>query len=137
MGARGRKSKAQLMVVPVEPTVSASAPSTRPSNALPPPADLGPAGRKLWQDITQDFTLETAAEVQQFYEACVMEDRAVQLRARIDAEGLVTKTYRDHPCLKHELAARAFVVRTLANLFPSAPDEKPKRYRTSPGYYGG
>ena len=134
MGARGRKSKAQLMVVPVESPIPAPA---RSPSALPPPADLGPAGKKLWQDITQDFTLETAAEVQQFYEACVMEDRAVQLRARIDAEGLVTKTYRDHPCLKHELAARAFVVRTLANLFPSAPDEKPKRYRTSPGYYGG
>ena len=37
--------------------------------------------------------------------------------------------------LGHELGARAFVVRTLGNLFPSAADERP-RYRSSPGYYG-
>jgi len=127
MGARGRKSKAQLMVVPSESPIPAA---PRAPSILPAPADLGPAGKKLWQDITQEFTLETAAEVQQFYEACVMEDRAVQLRARIDAEGVMPETLRrDHPLLKHELAARAFVVRTLANLFPPTPVEKPLRYR--------
>src|SRR5262245_20918942 len=131
MGARGRKSKAQLMVVPLESAVPAkrSAPSV-----LPAPADLGPAGTKLWQDITAEFTLESSAEVQQLYAAYGMEDRAMKLRKFIDSEGKMVEirgTRRDHPCLKHELGARAFVVRTLANLFPSAA-EKPPRY----GYYG-
>ena len=130
MGARGRKSKAQLMVVPAGPAMSASAPSTKAPSVSPPPADLGPAGKKLWLELIKDFTLETSSEVQQLYEACVMEDRAVQLRARIDAEGVMPETLRrDHPLLKHELAARAFVVRTLANLFPPTPVEKPPRYR--------
>jgi len=137
MGARGRKSKAELMVVQSEPTPAAP---TR-SSSVSPPGDLGEAGAKLWQRLTKEFTLETSAEVQQLYEACCMEERAVQLRAHIDKDGEVIKIGegglpRDHPCLKHELAARAFVVRTLANLFPPAAAEKPPRYRSSPGYYG-
>ena len=135
MGARGRKSKAQLMVISESPTPAVL---TRLSSALPPPADLGATGKELWRQITSEFRLESSAEVQQLYEACCMEDRAVKLRKYIDAEGEMVEisgTRRDHPCLKHELAARAFVVRTLANLFP-IPDEKPPRYRTSPGYYG-
>jgi hypothetical protein len=96
---------------------------------LPPPADLGDAGRELWQQITSEFTLESSAEVQQFYQACCMTDRAVKLRGHIDREGEMVEirgTRRDHPCLKHELGARD--VRTLANLFPSAADEKLPRY---------
>src|SRR5262245_1064131 len=137
MGARGRKSKTQLMVVPPESPIPAAL--TRSSSVLPAPADLGVAGKKLWQDITREFTLESSAEVQQFYEACCMEDRAVKLRRHIDREGEMVEirgARRDHPCLKHELAARAFVVRTIANLFPSPPAEKPRRYRSSTGYYG-
>src|SRR5262245_27193001 len=137
MGARGRKSKAELMVVrPESPTPAAT---TRSSSGSPPPADLGAAGKELWRQITSEFTLESSAEVQQFYEACYMEDRAVKLRKHIDREGEMVEirgTRRDHPCLKHELAARACVVRTIANLFPSPPAEKPRRYRSSTGYYG-
>ena len=113
--------------------------TTRSSGILPPPADLGVAGKELWRQITSEFTLESSAEVQQFYEACCMEDRAVKLRKHIDREGEMVEirgTRRDHPLLKHELGARAFVVRTLANLFPSVAAEKPPRYRSSPGYYG-
>src|SRR5262245_40089808 len=126
MGARGRKSKAQLMVIGSESPRPAV--TTRSSSALPPPADLEIAGKKLWQEITREFALESAAEVQQLYAACCMEDRAVKLRRHIDREGEMVEirgTRRDHPCLKHELGARAFVVRTLANLFPSAAAEKP------------
>jgi hypothetical protein len=137
MGARGRKSKAQLMVVQSESPAQAA--PARSSSTLPPPADLGAAGKELWRQITSEFTLESSAEVQQFYQACCMTDRAVKLRKHIDREGEMVEirgTRRDHPCLKHELGARAFVVRTLANLFPSAAAEKPPRYRSSPGYYG-
>ena len=85
MGARGRKSKAQLMVLQSEsPTLTAT---TRSSSVLPPPADLGVAGKELWPKITSEFTLESSPEVQQFYEACCMEDRAVKLRRHIDREG--------------------------------------------------
>jgi hypothetical protein len=137
MGARGRKSKAQLMVVQSEPS---PAPASKSSASVSPPGDLGPNGKKLWGDITRDYALETSAEMQMLFEICVMADRAANLRKRIDKEGEVLKLSeaglpRDHPCLKHELAARAFIVRSLANLFAREPDEKP-RYRSSRGYYG-
>jgi hypothetical protein len=51
--------------------------------------------------------------------ACQSLDRAEALRAEIDADGQVIRSrgqIRDNPCLKHELAARAFVVRTLSRL---------------------
>ena len=57
-----------------------------------------------------------------------MEDRAAKFRRHIDRDGEMIETKgmrRDHPCLKHELAARAFVTRTIANLFPPPTDEKP------------
>jgi hypothetical protein len=44
-------------------------------------------------------------------------DRAEALRIEIDRDGEVIRlrsTVKDHPALKHELANRAFVVRTLA-----------------------
>src|SRR5262245_13409015 len=113
MGARGRKSKAER---PESPTPAAT---TRSSSGSPPPADLGAAGKELWRQITSEFTLESSAEVQQFYEACCMEDRAVKLRKHIDREGEMVEirgTRRDHPCLRHELAARAFVVRRLKGI---------------------
>src|SRR6476620_2585731 len=106
MGARGRKSKAQLMVIQSDSAIPAT---PRPSSALPPPADLGAAGKELWRQITSEFTLESSAEVQQFYQACCMTDRAVKLRQHIDREGEMVEirgTRRDHPCLKHELGAR-------------------------------
>ena len=52
-------------------------------------------------------------------QACAGLDRAEALRAQIDADGEVIRGrdgLKDHPALKHELASRAFVVRTLARL---------------------
>jgi hypothetical protein len=46
-------------------------------------------------------------------------DRAEKYAEQIDAEGATIETkhgLKEHPLLKHELAARAFVVRTLQRL---------------------
>ena len=52
--------------------------------------------------------------------ACQALDRAERCREAIDNEGEMIRTKaagpRDHPLLKHELAARSFVVRTLQRL---------------------
>jgi hypothetical protein len=52
-------------------------------------------------------------------QACQSLDRAEGLREDINRDGAVLVSrgqIRDNPCLKHELAARAFVVRTLSRL---------------------
>jgi hypothetical protein len=52
-------------------------------------------------------------------QACQALDRAETLRSEIERDGEVLRlqgTVRDHPALKHELANRAFVVRTLVRL---------------------
>jgi hypothetical protein len=57
--------------------------------------------------------------VELLLQACQAADRAEALAAVIDQDGerIVTKTgIKDHPCLKHELAAKSFVVRTLQRL---------------------
>jgi hypothetical protein len=51
--------------------------------------------------------------------ACQQLDRAEALKAQIDQEGEVVQTRngpRDHPALRHELQARAFVAKTLLRL---------------------
>ena len=63
-------------------------------------------------------------------------DRAEALAAAIDADGETIKGkngLRAHPCLKDELAARSFVVRTLARLGITTESVKPMG-RPSPGF---
>jgi len=51
--------------------------------------------------------------------ACECLDRAVALRAIIDAEGMIVRTrtgLKDHPLLRHELANRALVSKLLVRL---------------------
>jgi hypothetical protein len=84
-----------------------------------PPAKLGASGMSLWRDITAAYQFEDRASYQALYEACAAADRAESCRKQIDADGEVIRTkmgLKDHPLLKHELAARAFIVRTLGRL---------------------
>jgi hypothetical protein len=51
--------------------------------------------------------------------ACQSLDRAESCRAEIDRDGEIIRSKtgtKEHPLLKHELAARAFVARTLHRL---------------------
>jgi hypothetical protein len=103
-----RKSRLQLM--PPVPDLAA------------PPADLGEAGAKLWRTVLDEVDIESAIAQQMLREACLEEDRAGELHAAGD--------------FKNELAARAFVVRTLQKLLPKPthifmgrPPGPPARYR--------
>jgi hypothetical protein len=52
-------------------------------------------------------------------QVCKAADRAAEMRAVIDRDGLTVDTkhgIREHPLLKHELAAQAFMTRTLNRL---------------------
>jgi hypothetical protein len=84
-----------------------------------PPRPLGDAGLALWLRVNSEYDISDAAGVEMLCQACQSLDRAEALRAEIDADGEVIRArglVKDHPALKHELASRAFVVRTLARL---------------------
>jgi hypothetical protein len=110
MGARGRKSAAEL--------------ASQPVAAIPPrvvrdpriPGLLGEHGLALWREITAAYQIDSAAACQLLYEACSARDRAESCRDRIERDGVVTEGGREHPLVKHELAARAFVARVLQRL---------------------
>ena len=81
-------------------------------NAPKPPRKLGPAGESLWNLIQSEYRIEDVGGVELLMQACLAADRADELAAIIDQDGarIVTKTgIKDHPLLKHELAARAFI----------------------------
>jgi hypothetical protein len=81
---------------------------------------LGKFGRNLWDRITSEYDVADAGGLELLTLACQALDRAEALRARIDRDGEIILRadggVRDHPGLKHELAARSFVARTLSRL---------------------
>jgi hypothetical protein len=90
-----------------------------PSSATDHPPTLGDAGRTLWIKILSAHDIQDAAGLAMLEQACIALDRAEMLRAEIERDGQVIRVrgnVRDHPALKHELANRAFVVRTLTKL---------------------
>jgi hypothetical protein len=94
----------------VKPTVSSSP---------EPPAPLLAAGRKLWDQVHAEYDVSDVAGLALLAQSCQMLDRAEDLAAEIAADGSVLRGrdgIKDHPALKHELAARAFIVRTLDGL---------------------
>jgi hypothetical protein len=89
------------------------------ASGIQPARELGANGRRLWNQVMAEYDISDCGGLEMLVQACQSLDRAEDLRAQIDADGVVVRTrgvIRDHPALKHELAARAFVVRTLARL---------------------
>jgi hypothetical protein len=105
-----RRTSPKLTVIPA------------PSVEQPPrsPIKLGPIGQSLWDDIVSSYEFSDRASYETLGQACAAADRAERCREQIDVDGECIKVrgggVRDHPLLKHEIAARSFVVRTLARL---------------------
>ena len=98
------------------------------STGQPPPRKLGQHGLKLWHAITADYHIEDVGGIELLAQACAAADRAEALAAIIAEDGETIKGkngLRAHPCLKDELAARSFVVRTLARLGITTENLKP------------
>jgi hypothetical protein len=91
-----------------------------PASTVPdPPAALGPAGIKLWRSILAVYDISDPGGRALLEQAALAADRAERLRAEIDAAGEIIHTRngpREHPGIKGELAARAFVTRCLVKL---------------------
>jgi hypothetical protein len=102
-----------------------------------PPRSLGDQGLSLWNRITSEYRIEDCGGIELLAQACQALDRAETLRSEIERDGEVLRlgdTVKDHPALKHELANRAFVVRTLVRLGLNFEPAKPSVGR--PGYGG-
>jgi hypothetical protein len=101
------------------PTLTVIDPAAAP-NPMDPPGTLGEAGRKLWLAIHRDFVVDDAGGLEMLAQIAAAVDRAAEYAAAIERDGgptIRTKTgIRDHPLIRHEIAARSFVVRSLHNL---------------------
>src|SRR5215203_1053537 len=90
-----------------------------PSNSPAPPRTLGEHGQSLWQAVTTEYGIEDAGGVELLAQACSALDRAEECAGHIADDGVVIRSkagLKEHPLLKHEIAARSFVVRTLSRL---------------------
>jgi hypothetical protein len=84
-----------------------------------PPRPLGKAGRDLWGRIHAAYNVSDAGGIQLLCEACVASDRAEGLAEEIAKDGMAIRTARgvkDHPLIRHELAARSLVCRLLCRM---------------------
>jgi hypothetical protein len=111
--------------------------SNQAVTASQPPRTLGDPGLSLWNRIMSEYRIEDCGGLEILAQACQALDRAETLRSEIERDGDVLRlqgTVRDHPALKHELANRAFVVRTLVRLGLNFEPVRPSVGR--PGYGG-
>jgi hypothetical protein len=85
-----------------------------------PPRTLGQHGGDLWRSIMSEYVIDDSGGREMLCQACQALDRAETCREAINKDGELIKSktlgIREHPLLKHELAARSFVVRTLQRL---------------------
>ena len=89
------------------------------NKSLEPPRTLGKVGLNLWSRITSAYDIADEGGREMLAQCCAAADRAESLRTQIDQDGEVISTRvgkKDNPLLKHEIAARSFVVRTLSRL---------------------
>jgi phage terminase small subunit len=90
-----------------------------PPDPNAPPRQLGENGLSLWRTVTSEYQIEDAGGIEMLAQACVALDRAEELAEHIRRDGLVIRSkagLKENPLIKHELAARSFIVRTLARL---------------------
>ena len=100
------------------PTLTVIDPASKP-NPLAPPPSLGEAGTKLWRDIHSDFEITDAGGLAMLAQICAAADRVAEYASTIARDGSTIRTktgLKDHPLLRHELAAQSFIVRSLHRL---------------------
>jgi hypothetical protein len=87
---------------------------------IEPPATLGPAGAKLWRSIMVQYDIQDAGGLAILEDACAARDSATGSAEIIAAEGRMIRMksggWRDHPLIKHEIAARALTAKLLGKL---------------------
>ena len=102
---------------PPQPPLTIIGPTT--VNPHAPPATLGKTGANLWNRVMSEYGIDDAGGREILLQSCAAADRAAECAELVARDGLTVRSPtgpKDHPLLKHELAARAFVVRSLHKL---------------------
>jgi hypothetical protein len=84
-----------------------------------PPRALGKVGQDLWDRVLSSYDISDAGGIELLAQAAAAADRAESLRRQIDETGEMVHSragMKDNPLLKHEIAARSFVTRTICRL---------------------
>jgi hypothetical protein len=84
-----------------------------------PPAGLGEAGSKLWNDLHRDYEIIDASGLEMLRQICCTVDRVAEYSATIERDGPMLKTragVKDHPLIRHVQTGRSFIVRSLHKL---------------------
>jgi len=125
MGARGRKSAADLDTPPVRLFSAAPIPAELP----PPPDHLSPAMQAWWRQVMEDYELDPH-HLRLLEAACDAWDRMVEARDVLREEGLTVTTEhrtKKHPAADIERDSRLAFARLLRELDLDAepPPERP------------
>jgi hypothetical protein len=111
----------------------------QPTKTPTPPRPLGKHGAALWASIHGAYCINDAGGIEMLAQASAALDSAEDYASQIKKDGAVIRTngtLKDHPLIKHELAARAFVVRTLQRLGLDVETVKPIGRPGLTGYVG-
>ena len=110
---------------------------------ITPPLPLGTHGLRLWQEVQQEYRIQDSGGLAVLMQLCAALDRAEELGAAIDRDGVLVASGKDgagplraHPAVREELAARSFVVRSLERLGISISVEPPRGPGRPPKPYG-
>ena len=114
--------------MPAKLQIVANPPRKPGSLVVKPSRKLGVHGTELWKSIMSEYAIDDCAGIEILTAACQQIDRAEALRAAIDRDGAIVLGKhgpKEHPALKPELAARAFILRCFQRLGLDAEAVKP------------
>jgi hypothetical protein len=109
-----------------------------PETAGSPPRDLGRHGRALWDAVQREYGISDRGGVELLAQACGALDLVEALGEAIARDGAIVYSRagpKAHPAVKDQIAARAFIVRTLERLGLNVEAVKPGPGRP-PNAYG-
>jgi hypothetical protein len=126
------KTRAQLALSVVSPDTTGGS----------PPRDLGQHGRQLWDAVQREYGIRDRGGIELLAQACGALDLVEALGEAITRDGAIVYGRtgpKAHPALKDQIAARAFLVRTLERLGVTSENIKPGPGRppSAFGWMGG
>jgi hypothetical protein len=87
--------------------------------SLSPPATLGQTGSTLWRTIMSEYDIRDSGGQEMLKQVCEAADDVAEDLAIIKRDGRTIRTkagLRDHPLIRHALAGRSFVIKSLHRL---------------------